>query len=220
MADTIDKETMLFRYNEYIKYFDKCDELKIKNIELQNKIVLTISAALFGIIMTSVDKIMPLISSTACLKYLFFGLIFFNALVIGSVLASIHCANKGINIAIKKAEKYYLNIGEMKENKKMKEDKYSKMATKLRFLCTILICIIMAIFVIIVTGILFSKDYNMDKNKSEKLSLCLESFTAPGIPRSFYDSKIQNQIKVDVNSNGINMQQTSNNQTSNNQTSK
>lgn len=60
----------------------------------------------------------------------------------------------------------------------------------------------------------------MDKNKSKELSLCMESNTAPGIPISFYDSKIQSQIKdirADSNLNGINIQQ-EDNKTKNNNT--
>ncbi|HED6686377.1 TPA: hypothetical protein ACOS47_001669 [Campylobacter jejuni] len=208
----VDKETMLNKYNEYIKYFDKCEEIKIKNNELQNKVVMTISTALFGIIITSLDKIIPLMSSITCLKYLFIGLIIFNALVIVSIFASIHYANKGIDISIKNAETYYLNTGEMKE------DKYSKLATKLRYLYIIFICIVITIFVIILTIILLSKDYKMDKNKSKELSLCMESLTAPTIPISFYDNEIQSQInyiRADSNSNGSNIQQ-EDNQTKNN----
>ncbi|EAJ3619867.1 hypothetical protein BFM53_03990 [Campylobacter coli] len=210
----VDKETMLIKHNEYIKYFDKCEEIKIKNNELQNKVVLTISTALFGIIITSLDKIIPLMLSIACLKYLFIGLIISNALVIVSIFASIYYANKGIDISIKNAKAYYLNRGEMKE------DKYSKLATKLRYLYIIFICIVIAIFVIILTIILLSKDYKMDKNKSKELSLCMESLTAPAIPVSFYDSEIQSQInyiRADSNLNGINIQQ-EDNQTKNNNT--
>ncbi|EAL8577321.1 hypothetical protein DYR41_08130 [Campylobacter jejuni] len=210
----VDKETMLNKHNEYIKYFDKCEEIKIKNNELQNKVVMTISTALFGIIITSLDKIIPLMSSIICLKYLFISLIIFNALVIVSIFASIHYANKGIDISIKNAETYYLNTGEMKE------DKCSKLATKLRYLYIIFICIVITIFVIILTIILFSKDYKMDKNKSKELSLCMESLTAPKIPISFYDSKIQSQInyiRTDSNSNEITIQQ-EDNQTKDNNT--
>ncbi|EAK8709609.1 hypothetical protein ACPES9_001671 [Campylobacter jejuni] len=210
----IDKETMLNKYNEYIEYFNRCEEIKNKNNELQNKVVLTISTALFGIIITSLDKIIPLISSVICLKYLFIVLIIFNALVIVSIFASIYYANKGIDIASKNAEAYYLNTGEIKE------DKCSKLATKLRYLYVIFICIVVTIFVIILTIILLSKDYKMDKNKSEELSLCMESLTAPTIPISFYDSRIQSQInyiRADSNLNGVNIQQ-EDNQTKNDNT--
>ncbi|WP_426704799.1 hypothetical protein [Campylobacter coli] len=59
----IDKETMLNKYNEYIEYFNRCEEIKNKNNELQNKVVLTISTALFGIIITSLDKIIPFLQT-------------------------------------------------------------------------------------------------------------------------------------------------------------
>lgn len=207
----VDKETMLNKYNEYIRYFDKCEEIKIKNNELQNKIVLTISTALFGIIITSLDKIIPLMLSIIYLKYLFIALIIFNTFVIFSIFASIYYANKGIDISVKNAETYYLNTGEMKE------DKYSKFATKLRYLYIIFICIVIAIFVIILTIVLLSKDYKMDKNKSKELSLCMESLTAPTIPISFYDSEIQSQINYIRADNNLNRNiQQEDNQTKNN----
>lgn len=109
----VSEEEMKTRFDEYKKYIDKCDEVKAKNIELQNKIVMTISTALFGIIITSLDKIMPLLYTT-CLKVLFICLVIFNLLTIFFIFISIYFANKSIGIHINDAKPHYVGIGEYK----------------------------------------------------------------------------------------------------------
>lgn len=42
-------------YEMLIKYTDHCNELKNKNTGLQDKIVVTVSTALFGIIIGAID---------------------------------------------------------------------------------------------------------------------------------------------------------------------
>lgn len=201
----VSEEEMKTRFDEYKKYIDKCDEVKAKNIELQNKIIMTISTALFGIIITSLDKIMPLLFTT-CLKVLFTCLVIFNLLTIFFIFISIFCANKSIGIHINDALKHYIYAEEYKE------DKYGKLAKKFRHWYVIFICIVITIFAIMLISILFSKDNKMNKDNKEELVVLLE-YDAPTMTLSFYDSKIQNQItktKIDSNLSRVNTQQENN----------
>lgn len=202
----VSEEEMKTRFDEYKKYIDKCDEVKAKNIELQNKIVMTISTALFGIIITSLDKIMPLLYTT-CLKVLFICLVIFNLLTIFFIFISIYFANKSIGIHINDALKHYIYAEEYKE------DKYGKLAKKFRHWYVIFICIVIIIFAIMLISILFSKDDKMSKDNKEELVVSSEHYDAPTMTLSFYDSKIQSQIiktKTDSNLKGVNTQQENN----------
>ncbi|EJI8640962.1 hypothetical protein NET59_001801, partial [Campylobacter jejuni] len=82
-------------YDTTIKYIEWCNELKNKNIELQDKIVMTISTALFGIIIVNLDKI-SLLYTHPWTKILFITLIISNSVTIIFLLISLKIANKSI----------------------------------------------------------------------------------------------------------------------------
>ncbi|EOJ1653503.1 hypothetical protein ACM2AT_000700, partial [Campylobacter jejuni] len=68
-------------FEGYANYYNYCRDCRQKNIEFQNKVIITISTALYGLIVSSLDKILLLLD-TSFLKICFIILIVLNAFVI------------------------------------------------------------------------------------------------------------------------------------------
>ncbi|EOI2811422.1 hypothetical protein ACMHS3_001687, partial [Campylobacter jejuni] len=57
-------------FEGYANYYNYCRDCRQKNIEFQNKVIITISTALYGLIVSSLDKILLLLD-TSFLKICF-----------------------------------------------------------------------------------------------------------------------------------------------------
>lgn len=130
---------------EYIINYRYFNELRDKNTALQNKIVITISSALFGIIITSLDKLLPLFDTF--LNYFFIALVVANALTIYLILVSILFANKALEIAIDNAKAKYHQQKVEKNNQWKECAKKCQCAYLFSFGITIFIFAIMLIYI-------------------------------------------------------------------------
>lgn len=132
-------------YDRYIRYESYCKELRDKNIALQDKIVITISSALFGIIITSLDKLLPLFDTFKKLNCFFILLVVVNALTICFFLVSIHFAKKGLKNSIDNARINYREKGEIGE---IKVNQYTKYARRFQNIYLLLFAAVNVIFAI------------------------------------------------------------------------
>lgn len=96
-------------YQTYLEHRKICFATRNKNIESQDKIIITVSSALFGILLTIFDKNM--IADNECARMLLAVLLISNTLTLLLALLSFSCANKAINKKIKIAESYLLRKG-------------------------------------------------------------------------------------------------------------
>ncbi|EOH2048046.1 hypothetical protein ACLWQ9_001772, partial [Campylobacter jejuni] len=51
-------------FEGYANYYNYCRDCRQKNIEFQNKVIITISTALYGLIVSSLDKILLLLDTS------------------------------------------------------------------------------------------------------------------------------------------------------------
>lgn len=145
------KEEEKAKYDRYIRYESYCKELRDKNIALQDKIVITISSALFGIIITSLDKLLPLFD-TFKLNCFLIPLVVANALTICFFLVSIHFAKEGLKNSIDNAKINYREKGEIGE---IKVNQYTKYAELFQNIYLFLFGIVIIIFAIMLIYIFF-----------------------------------------------------------------
>ena len=94
-------------YNNFVRKSDKRTTL---NLKTQNKILLLVSSALFGLITFLLEKS----QGNSCLTWLIVS----NALSLVFALLSLYCGNKDIEMGIEYAKKYYLEEKECFFNKK------------------------------------------------------------------------------------------------------
>ncbi|HEF4477681.1 TPA: hypothetical protein SAK48_001815 [Campylobacter jejuni] len=187
-------------YDTTIKYIEWCSELKNKNIELQDKIVMTISTALFGIIIVNLDKI-SLLYTHPWTKILFITLIISNSVTIIFLLISLKIANKSIENDI---ESVYNNTIKRK---------YYFIAKWTQYIYLFSFAFVTIIFCIILCIVSY-KELTMDKKQENNvIHICNESYLGTSKPILFSDylSKQNNQ----ENNNKINSNNTDNSSTLN-----
>ena len=93
-------------YQTYLEHRKSCYATKNKNIEGQDKIVIAISSAVFGLLLAIFDKNM--IEDNQCTETLLTFLLFSNGAALFSSLWSFFFANKAIERKMKDMESYLL----------------------------------------------------------------------------------------------------------------
>ncbi len=121
-------------YQTYLEHRKICFATRNKNIESQDKIIITVSSALFGILLTIFDKNM--IANNECARILLVILLVSNTFTLFLALLSFSCANKAINKKIEIAESYLLHKG-----KREIKNCWECVTKCLNFACIVATCI-------------------------------------------------------------------------------
>lgn len=129
------------RQRMYESFFKDAMNRAKSNQEAQDKMILTISAALFGIMPFILEKLQP----TCFNKVFIFIFLLSNTLCLISVILSFWFCAKGNMKDVKFAEKYYLQGKEKSFNKKSKWTKYGEKCNQLSLISIIIVFIVFAI---------------------------------------------------------------------------
>ena len=181
-------------FKGYTNYYNYCRDCRQKNIEFQNKVIITISTALYGLIVSSLDKILLLLD-TSFLKICFIILIVLNAFVILFIFGSIFFANKGFKLNMEKKAKLIYLYGKQVKNLSC----YDKIAIIFRNLYLLLTCLEVIILAVIISNIVL-KEYKMDDEKNNYVvsNESLVDDVEASLPFSKFE-KLYPKTAIDIN---------------------
>lgn len=146
----VDDETRKENQRLYEQYVKEANNNLKSNHESQDKMTLTMSVALFGLM----PFLLKELQADLCIKILVFFLIMFNVFSLITVLLSFWLCAKGIEKDMKYIEEYYL---EFKDESFFKQSCYTKSGKLCNTLSLIFIAITLTILAITLGVYFFSK---------------------------------------------------------------
>lgn len=126
------------------KMIDDCNALRAKNIEGQEKMVIAISSALFGLLLAIFDK--DLLDKSQISSYLFCVLILSNAVALIFALFSFYTGNKALDRVADSAKASYNDTNKQPETENCWEH-ITEILNKISLFAT---CVTVAMLAIIV----------------------------------------------------------------------